>query len=128
MEAHGTGTSLGDPIEIEGLSKAFSQGTQDQQFCSIGSVKSNIGHAESAAGISGLTKAVLQLHHKTLVKSLHSAELNPYLKFEESPFTYSSRLLRGSSRQLKKTVKSHIIRAGPGSVPSVHQVRMPISF
>lgn len=86
MEAHGTGTSLGDPIEIEGLSKAFSQGTQDQQFCSIGSVKSNIGHAESAAGISGLTKAVLQLHHKTLVKSLHSAELNPYLKFEESPF------------------------------------------
>nr|MDH3099549.1 hypothetical protein [Bacillus velezensis] len=57
VEAHGTGTSLGDPIEIEGLSKAFSQGTQDQQFCSIGSVKSNIGHAESAAGISGLTKA-----------------------------------------------------------------------
>ena len=111
MEAHGTGTSLGDPIEIEGLSKAFSQGTQDQQFCSIGSVKSNIGHAESAAGISGLTKAALQLHHKTLVKSLHSAELNPYLKFERSPFTYSSRLLLGSSRQPKKTVKSHIIRA-----------------
>ncbi|MDJ1631534.1 hypothetical protein QNN00_18680 [Bacillus velezensis] len=126
MEAHGT-VLVRRPIEIEGLSKAFSQGTQDQQFCSIGSVKSNIGHAESAAGISGLTKQ-LQLHHKTIVKSLHSAELNPYLKFEETPFTYSDRLLRGSDRQLKKTVKSHIIRAGPGSVPSVHQVRMPISF
>ncbi|WP_045506063.1 SDR family NAD(P)-dependent oxidoreductase [Bacillus amyloliquefaciens] len=86
VEAHGTGTSLGDPIEIEGLSKAFSEGTQDQQFCSIGSVKSNIGHAESAAGISGLTKAALQLHYKTLVKSLHSSELNPYVKFEKSPF------------------------------------------
>ncbi|MCP6681311.1 SDR family NAD(P)-dependent oxidoreductase [Bacillus nakamurai] len=86
VEAHGTGTSLGDPIEIEGLAKAFSRGTQDKQFCSIGSVKSNIGHAESAAGISGLTKAVLQLHHKTLVKSLHSAELNPYVKLDQSPF------------------------------------------
>lgn len=86
IEAHGTGTSLGDPIEVQGLVKAFRQYTQDKQFCSIGSVKSNIGHAESAAGISGLTKVALQLHHKTLVPSLHSEELNPYLDFEQSPF------------------------------------------
>ncbi|KAA6474297.1 SDR family NAD(P)-dependent oxidoreductase [Bacillus swezeyi] len=86
VEAHGTGTSLGDPIEIQGLVKAFSRNTQDQQFCSIGSVKSNIGHAESAAGISGLTKTALQLHYKTLVPSLHSEELNPYLELEQSPF------------------------------------------
>ncbi|MCY7972673.1 SDR family NAD(P)-dependent oxidoreductase [Bacillus spizizenii] len=86
VEAHGTGTSLGDPIEIQGLVKAFSKNTQDKQFCSIGSVKSNIGHAESAAGISGLTKTVLQLHHKTLVPSLHSEELNPYLQLDQTPF------------------------------------------
>lgn len=86
VEAHGTGTSLGDPIEIQGLVKAFSRNTQDQQFCSIGSVKSNIGHAESAAGISGLTKTVLQLYYKTLVPSLHSEELNPYLELDQSPF------------------------------------------
>ncbi|MGY3837443.1 SDR family NAD(P)-dependent oxidoreductase [Bacillus atrophaeus] len=86
VEAHGTGTSLGDPIEIQGLVKAFSRDTQDKQFCSIGSVKSNIGHAESAAGISGLCKVALQLHYKTLVPSLHSEELNPYLKLDQSPF------------------------------------------
>ncbi len=86
VEAHGTGTSLGDPIEIQGLVKAFSRNTQDKQFCSIGSVKSNIGHAEAAAGISGLTKTVLQLHHKTLVPSLHSEELNPYLQLDQTPF------------------------------------------
>ncbi|WP_088833756.1 SDR family NAD(P)-dependent oxidoreductase [Paenibacillus tyrfis] len=86
MEAHGTGTSLGDPIEIQGLVKAFRHFTPDKQYCSIGSVKSNIGHGESAAGISGLHKVALQLHHKKLVPSLHSVELNPYIDLENSPF------------------------------------------
>ncbi|WP_373855388.1 SDR family NAD(P)-dependent oxidoreductase, partial [Desulfocucumis palustris] len=86
VEAHGTGTSLGDPIEIQGLVKAFRYYTQDRQFCSIGSVKSNIGHTESAAGISGLHKVVLQLYYKTLVPSLHSEELNPFIDLENSPF------------------------------------------
>ncbi|MCX8131567.1 MAG: SDR family NAD(P)-dependent oxidoreductase [Clostridia bacterium] len=86
IEAHGTGTSLGDPIEIQGLEKAFRQYTEDRKFCSIGSVKSNVGHAESAAGVCGLHKVILQLYHKTLVPSLHSEELNPYIGFEESPF------------------------------------------
>ncbi|WP_188068929.1 SDR family NAD(P)-dependent oxidoreductase [Brevibacillus brevis] len=91
VEAHGTGTSLGDPIEIQGLVKAFRPYTEDQQFCSIGSVKSNIGHAESAAGISGLQKAVLQLHHKTLVASLHAKEVNPFIDFAQSPFYVQQR-------------------------------------
>ncbi|CAM2069617.1 SDR family NAD(P)-dependent oxidoreductase [Sulfidibacter corallicola] len=86
VEAHGTGTSLGDPIEIQGLVKAFRRHTADRGFCAIGSVKSNIGHAEAAAGISGLSKVVLQLHHRTLVPSLHSRDLNPYIDFENSPF------------------------------------------
>ncbi|WP_246059698.1 SDR family NAD(P)-dependent oxidoreductase [Paenibacillus lautus] len=86
IEAHGTGTSLGDPIEIEGLMKAFELYTRERQYCSIGSVKSNIGHAESAAGVIGLQKAALQIYHKTLVPSLHSEQLNPYIDFEQSPF------------------------------------------
>ena len=86
IEAHGTGTSLGDPIEIAGLTKAFREHTADSGFCAIGSVKSNIGHCESAAGISALTKVLLQLRFGTLVPSLHSAELNPHIDFEGSPF------------------------------------------
>ncbi|MEH1778402.1 MAG: SDR family NAD(P)-dependent oxidoreductase [Nostoc sp.] len=86
VEAHGTGTSLGDPIEMQGLSKAFKIHTNDTQFCAIGSVKSNIGHTESAAGICGLTKVALQLHYKTLVPSLHSKEINPHLDLQASPF------------------------------------------
>ncbi|MGM3182114.1 SDR family NAD(P)-dependent oxidoreductase [Dickeya oryzae] len=87
IEAHGTGTALGDPIEVQGLVKAFRQYTKDKQFCAIGSVKSNIGHAESAAGISGLSKVILQLHHKTRVPSLlHSEQVNPYLELDNSPF------------------------------------------
>lgn len=86
IEAHGTGTLLGDPIEIEGLTKAFRKYTNDKQFCSIGSVKSNIGHSESAAGIIGVQKTICQLYHKVLVKSLHSETLNPNIDFDNSPF------------------------------------------
>lgn len=86
IEAHGTGTSLGDPIEVRGLEEAFSNYTQDKQFCAIGSVKSNIGHCESAAGISQLTKVLLQMQHKKLVASLHAEKLNPYINFADTPF------------------------------------------
>lgn len=86
VEAHGTGTELGDPIEVQGLSLAFEGSTDERQFCAIGSVKSAIGHLEAAAGIAGVTKAVLQLRHRTLVPSLHAEELNPGIRFEETPF------------------------------------------
>ncbi|MBZ5797809.1 hypothetical protein K8353_48155, partial [Burkholderia contaminans] len=66
IEAHGTGTPLGDPIEIAGLQKVFREYTRDKQFCSIGSAKSNIGHCESAAGIAAVTKVLLQLKNKQL--------------------------------------------------------------
>ncbi|MFY0578020.1 beta-ketoacyl synthase N-terminal-like domain-containing protein [Cystobacter fuscus] len=92
IEAHGTGTALGDPIEISGLTKAFREHTQDNQFCGIGSVKSNIGHCESAAGISGLTKVLLQMQHGQLVPSLHSAELNPHIDFQSTPFVVQQTL------------------------------------
>jgi amino acid adenylation domain-containing protein len=86
IEAHGTGTALGDPIEIDALTKAFRRGTDDRQFCAIGSVKSNIGHCESAAGIAGLTKLLLQMQHGRLVPSLHADVPNPQIDFERSPF------------------------------------------
>ncbi|MET0497717.1 MAG: type I polyketide synthase [Steroidobacteraceae bacterium] len=91
IETHGTGTSLGDPIEITGLVRAFegagSQGrSREKQFCAIGSVKSNIGHLESAAGIAAVTKVLLQLKHRQLVPSLHAERLNPLIAFADTPF------------------------------------------
>ncbi|MFF4602688.1 SDR family NAD(P)-dependent oxidoreductase [Streptomyces sp. NPDC001339] len=86
VEAHGTGTELGDPIEVAGLTTAFAQDTDDRQFCALGSVKSSIGHLEAAAGIAGLTKAVLQLRHGQFAPSLHAEELNPNLDLEQTPF------------------------------------------
>ncbi|MDK2374519.1 SDR family NAD(P)-dependent oxidoreductase [Serratia fonticola] len=84
VEAHGTGTALGDPIEIRALSQAFD--SDKRQYCAIGSVKSNIGHCESAAGMAGLSKILLQMQHGQLVKSLHSATLNPHIDFSQTPF------------------------------------------
>ncbi|MHB8523231.1 MAG: SDR family NAD(P)-dependent oxidoreductase, partial [Limisphaerales bacterium] len=90
IEAHGTGTSLGDPIEISGLTKAFRElagkNVLERHYCAIGSVKSNIGHLESAAGIAGVTKVLLQMRHHKLVPSLHSEQLNPNIGFQDSPF------------------------------------------
>ncbi|GAX59140.1 polyketide synthase [Candidatus Scalindua japonica] len=86
VEAHGTGTSLGDPIEITGLKNAFNKYTEDRQYCPIGSVKSNIGHLEAAAGIAGVTKVLMQLKYRQLVPSIHSASLNPKIDFSNSPF------------------------------------------
>jgi polyketide synthase PksN len=92
IEAHGTGTSLGDPIEIAGLMKTFQEYTDEKQFCAIGSAKSNIGHCESAAGIAGLTKILLQLKYRQLVPSLHSEVLNPNIDFSNSPFIVQQEL------------------------------------
>ncbi|MGG4102530.1 SDR family NAD(P)-dependent oxidoreductase [Paenibacillus lautus] len=92
MEAHGTGTSLGDPIEITGLHNIFQEYTGDKQFCALGSAKSNIGHCESAAGIAGLTKVLLQLKYKQLVPSLHSRVLNPNIDFSQTPFVVQQEL------------------------------------
>jgi len=92
IEAHGTGTSLGDPIEIAGLTKAFKEYTNDTQFCAIGSAKSNIGHCESAAGIAALTKVLLQLKYQMIVPSLHAEMLNPNIDFNNTPFVVQQKL------------------------------------
>ncbi|MEC5160168.1 SDR family NAD(P)-dependent oxidoreductase [Janthinobacterium sp. CG_S6] len=92
IEAHGTGTALGDPIEIRGLAQAFGRDTQERQFCAIGSAKSNIGHCESAAGIAGLTKVLLQMRHGQLAPSLHARALNPNIDFSATPFVVQQEL------------------------------------
>jgi acyl transferase domain-containing protein/acyl carrier protein len=86
LEAHGTGTELGDPIEIAALTEAFRTGTDWQGFCAVGSVKTNIGHLDAAAGVAGLIKTVLALEHQTLPPSLHFEEPNPQIDFAASPF------------------------------------------
>ncbi|MCB1034666.1 MAG: polyketide synthase dehydratase domain-containing protein, partial [Acidobacteria bacterium] len=91
VEAHGTGTKLGDPIEIQGLTEAFRESTQETGFCAIGSVKSNIGHLEAAAGVAGLTKVLLQLRHGKLAPSTHTEELNEFIDFEVTPFVVQRR-------------------------------------
>ncbi|MFC0039506.1 type I polyketide synthase [Actinomadura rayongensis] len=87
VEAHGTGTPLGDPIEVAALTRAFRQGAGDATgYCAIGSVKTNIGHLDTAAGIAGLIKTALMLEHRTLVPSLHFTAPNPEIDFASSPF------------------------------------------
>ncbi|MEP0910770.1 SDR family NAD(P)-dependent oxidoreductase [Leptolyngbya sp. GB1-A1] len=93
VEAHGTGTSLGDPIEVAGLTQAFRLSTQQQQFCAIGSVKTNVGHLNVASGVVGFIKAVLSLHHRQIPPSLHFEAPNPQIDFDRSPFYVNTRLL-----------------------------------
>lgn len=90
IEAHGTGTRLGDPIEVTALTQVFRASTDQKQFCGIGSVKTNIGHLDPAAGIAGLIKTVLALEHKVLPPSLHFEQPNPEIDFENSPFYVNS--------------------------------------
>ncbi len=86
VETHGTGTALGDPIEVAGLIQAFGRNAEHTGYCGLGSVKSNFGHLDSAAGVAALIKTALCLHHKTLVPTLHFNEPNPAIDFTDSPF------------------------------------------
>lgn len=92
VEAHGTATPLGDPVEIAALTQAFRAGTAKKGFCAVGSVKTNIGHLDSAAGVAGLIKTVLALHHRTLPPSLHFTRPNPQIDFADSPFFVNAEL------------------------------------
>jgi 3-oxoacyl-(acyl-carrier-protein) synthase/acyl carrier protein len=92
IEAHGTGTPVGDPIEINALTKAFSETTSERQFCSIGSIKTNIGHSEGAAGIVGIIKVLLQLKYKKIVPSLYSDDISKEIDFNATPFYVQKKL------------------------------------
>ncbi|MBD9358039.1 non-ribosomal peptide synthetase/type I polyketide synthase [Methylomonas albis] len=92
IETHGTGTHLGDQIEIAALSQAFRSGTDNKQFCALGAVKTNIGHLDAAAGVAGLCKTVLALQHRQIPPTLHFERPNPEIDFEHSPFYVNDRL------------------------------------
>jgi len=92
IESHGTGTALGDPIEISALKKVFGASTQKKGFCAIGSVKTNVGHLNSASGVAGLIKTVLALKHKMIPPSLHFEQPNPEIDFANSPFYVNTKL------------------------------------
>ncbi len=92
IEAHGTGTPVGDPIEIDALTQAFSRQTENKGFCAIGSVKTNVGHLYVAAGVTSLIKTVLALKHELLPPSLHFFEPNPRIDFANSPFYVNATL------------------------------------
>ncbi|OJT19748.1 polyketide synthase [Archangium sp. Cb G35] len=92
VEAHGTATQLGDPVEAEALTQAFRAGTQRKGFCGLGSVKTNIGHLDAAAGVAGLIKTTLALEHRELPPSLHFQKPNPRIDFANSPFYVNATL------------------------------------
>ena len=92
VECHGTATPLGDLVEITALSKAYRAFTDRKQYCAVGSVKTNIGHMDAAAGIAGFTKAVLALKHRQIPPSLHFEKPNPQIDFGNSPFYVNTKL------------------------------------
>src|SRR5207245_1649232 len=85
VEAHGTGTSAGDPVELQALGHVLAEGRLPGRPCLVGSVKTNIGHTEGAAGVAGLIKAVLSLRHRTIPASLHFREPNPAVPWNDLP-------------------------------------------
>jgi amino acid adenylation domain-containing protein len=102
IETHGTGTQIGDPIEIAALSRAFKHFTNKTNFCALGAVKASIGHLDAAAGIAGLIKTALALYHKQIPPTINFKVPNPLLKLEETPFFINDRLKNWDVKQSEK--------------------------
>jgi acyl transferase domain-containing protein len=90
VETHGTGTILGDPVEIFAMNRAYRKHTKRKQYCGVGSVKTNIGHLEAAAGVAGLIKAVLAVKSGVIAPNLHFESPNPHIRFDRTPFFVSN--------------------------------------
>lgn len=102
LEAHGTGTALGDPVEVAALTEAFRTSTDAKGFCALGSIKGNIGHLDAAAGVAGLIKTILCLEHKQLVPLANYASANTEIEFSETPFFVNTELRPWSSALLPR--------------------------
>jgi acyl transferase domain-containing protein len=124
VEAGANGSRQGDAQEIRALTRAFRKFTGRRQFCPIGSVASNIGHAEAAAGIAQLTKVILQLQHSQLVPSIRTEPLNPHIDFENSPFF----LLRGEPREWSRPLAAADASATDGATPELPRRAAVCSF
>lgn len=133
VEAHGTGTSLGDPIELEALTRAWRHFTQRRQFCALGSLKSNLGHLEPAAGLAGLVKVLLAMEHQRIPPTLHVTRPNDHIHFEATPFYLADRPLPWPRGDRPRTaavsafgmggVNAHVIVQEPPPTPSRHSLR-----
>lgn len=102
LETHGTGTPLGDPVEVEALSRVFGPQRSIDHICYLGAVKTNIGHLEAAAGIAGLIKAVLCLQHRRIPPNLHFSQLNPHIDFDGTPFVIPTDVVDWQSGDLPR--------------------------
>lgn len=112
VETHGTGTPVGDPIEVTALEKAFRLSTDKTQFCGIGSVKSNVGHTDAAAGVTGLIKTALVLKNRVIPPTLHFQKPNPRFDFVKSPFYVVDRLTKLESEE--KPIRAAVSAFGVG--------------
>ncbi|BCJ94414.1 hypothetical protein acsn021_19830 [Anaerocolumna cellulosilytica] len=108
VETHGTGTPIGDPIEIKGLTDAFLEFSNRKSYCALGAVKSNIGHLESAAGMAGMIKVIMAMKNKIIPGNLHFNEKNPFINFADSPFYVLD-------KPTEWLVKGHPLRAAVSS-------------
>ncbi len=137
VETHGTGTSLGDPIEIAALTKAYAPWTQRRQQCPIGSIKTNIGHLDAAAGVGGVIKTTMALRDRLIPPSLNFDEPNPQINFADSPFYVNVKLqnwaTNGTSRRAGVSsfglggTNAHIVleeapETGPAAPSRSHQL------
>jgi phthiocerol/phenolphthiocerol synthesis type-I polyketide synthase E len=132
VEAHGTATALGDPVEVTALSRAFRRSTAARRFCALGSVKTNVGHLDAAAGVAGLIKTVLALEHAEIPPSLHFDTPNPRIDFGTSPFYVNTATTPWAAKQWPRRAgvssfglggtNAHVVLqeapAPPGSQPS----------
>ena len=134
IEAAANGSALGDPIEVTALNKSFRKFTQDQQFCAIGSVKSNIGHPEAVSGMAQLTKVVLQLQNRQLVPSIKANPVNPNIDFKESPFYLQQELqdwkrpivdLNGETREFPRRAAINSFGAGGSNAHLIVEEYIP---
>lgn len=102
VDAHGTGTKLGDPIEVNALKRAFKKYTDKRHFCTIGSTKAHMGHLEGAAGLASVIKVILMMKNKKIPKMPHFEKINPLIELDNSPFTINTELVDWKSRDGKK--------------------------
>ncbi|MHB1132627.1 MAG: type I polyketide synthase [Chloroflexota bacterium] len=137
VETHGTGTSLGDPIEAQALGVALGQGREKDRRLVIGSVKTNLGHMEAAAGIAGLLKVVLALRHEQIPPHLHLHKLNPHIPWEELPLTIPTtgrpwprsetrRIAGVSSFGFSGTNGHLVVEEAPAEAPAASRVERPL--
>ncbi|MCF3650813.1 SDR family NAD(P)-dependent oxidoreductase [Synoicihabitans lomoniglobus] len=120
VETHGTGTKLGDPLEVAALTKAFRRGTKRTGFCALGAVKTNVGHLDAAAGIAGFIKTVLTLRERTFFPTLHYRRANPQIDFPRSPFRVATNLADWSAPS-HQTRRAGVSSFGIGGT-NVHMV------